>query len=618
MCGIAGFYSLKKKFTEADLQGITNAMQHRGPDAAGFFMNDEKTCGLGHRRLSIIDLSEAANQPMASHSDRYMMVFNGEVYNFREIKSALNIATRTTSDTEIIIEAFERKGPEFVHLLNGMFAIIIYDKKEESLYLFRDRLGVKPLYVFGEAGNFAFSSEINSLIQCGVVKSSCKLYTPAIATFLYAGYIPEPFTIYDNIQRLPAGSYALIRQGKMEIKSYWKPEEKITNSVQRNFKQAKEELKNLLISSVQYRMISDVPFGTFLSGGIDSSTVTAIAQSISSQPVNTFSIGFKEAKFDESKYARKVSEHLGTHHHEFTVTENDALQLIDRMMTAYGEPYADSSAIPTMLVSKLARQHVTMTLSGDGGDELFLGYGAYTWARRLNNQLVKMLRKPLAFSLGKMSNRLKRGAGVINYSNPERVKSHIFSQEQYFFSEEELGTILTPRYRAALLFNEKPTIAARKLSAQEEQALFDIQYYLKDDLLVKVDIASMQFSLEARTPFLDYRIVEFALNLSENLKKKGDVSKYLLKEVLYDYVPAVFFDRPKWGFSIPMIKWLKRELHYLIDQNLSTEVVSKCGIVNYEAVKELIKRFEAGEDYLYNRIWALILLHKWIVEHGYF
>jgi asparagine synthase (glutamine-hydrolysing) len=229
-----------------------------------------------------------------------------------------------------------------------------------------------------------------------------------------------------------------------------------------------------------------------------------------------------------------------------------------------------------------------------------------------------MLRKPLAFSLGKMSNRLKRGAGVINYSNPERVKSHIFSQEQYFFSEEELGTILTPRYRAALLFNEKPTIAARKLSAQEEQALFDIQYYLKDDLLVKVDIASMQFSLEARTPFLDYRIVEFALNLSENLKKKGDVSKYLLKEVLYDYVPAVFFDRPKWGFSIPMIKWLKRELHYLIDQNLSTEVVSKCGIVNYEAVKELIKRFEAGEDYLYNRIWALILLHKWIVEHGYF
>ena len=291
MCGIAGFYTLNNQFNEADLKSMTNAMEHRGPDAAGFFMSEDMSCGLGHRRLSIIDLSAASNQPMFSHSARYVTVFNGEIYNFREIAKQLNIKTRTTGDTEIILEAFEQKGPEFVNLLNGMFAIAIYDKLDKSLYLFRDRLGVKPIYYYLEEGkNFAFGSEIKSLMRSALIKRDLKVFKPAIYTFLYAGYIPEPFTIYDKIKRIPAGSYAVLKDGNLQISSYWKPEQKVSSHINTDFNSAKAELKSLLTSSVAYRMISDVPFGTFLSGGIDSSAVTAVAQSISAKPVKTFSI----------------------------------------------------------------------------------------------------------------------------------------------------------------------------------------------------------------------------------------------------------------------------------------------------------------------------------------
>lgn len=614
MCGITGYYSPSKKINEADLRQMTDCLSHRGPDAAGYFFDEAKTIGLGHRRLSIIDLSEAANQPFYSHSGRYVTVFNGEIYNFKEIAKQLNITQRTSSDTEIIIEAFEKKGVDFVHLLNGMFAIAIWDKHENKLYLFRDRLGVKPLYYYFNEGEFAFGSEIKALLKIDEVAKRAKPDNKTIYTFLYCGYVPEPFTAFKHIKRLPAGSYAVVGKNGINIKSYWKPEEKVTPQVETDFRSAKEELKNLLVSSVKYRMIADVPFGTFLSGGIDSSTVTAIAQSISSKPVKTFSIGFKEAKFNESKYAQKVSRHLGTEHHEFIVTETDALALIDKMLNAYDDLYSDSSGIPTMLVSKLARQHVTMTLSGDGGDELFLGYGSYEWARRLNNPLVKMLRKPGAALLSMLGGRYKRAAGVLNYKSEAHLKSHIFSQEEYCFNEYELDTLLKPELKTELLLDEN-LHTSRKLLPAEEQALFDIKYYLKDDLLTKVDIASMQYSLETRTPFLDYRVVEFALNLSEDLKKKGGTAKYLLKEVLYDYVPRQFFDRPKWGFSVPLGKWLLTDLHYLIEKYLSETTVTECNAVNYSEVKKLLQRFENGEEYLFKRIWILIILHHGLLKH---
>ncbi|MBL0310411.1 MAG: asparagine synthase (glutamine-hydrolyzing) [Bacteroidetes bacterium] len=615
MCGIAGFYSPSHQFSRQDLEKMTARLSHRGPDAEGFYINDEKTIGLGHRRLSVIDLSAAANQPLWSHDGRYAIAFNGEIYNYREIAEKLQIQTRTTSDTEVVIEAFSKVREELPRMMNGMFALAIYDAIHQQLLLFRDRMGVKPLYYFFDGKNLAFASEMKALLTNDYIKRNIRLNKKAVYTFLYAGYIPEPSTIYENIYRLPAGSYATVTSKGLEIKSYWKPEERIREGIKEDFDSAKIELKELLTSSVRYRMISDVPFGTFLSGGIDSSTVTAIAQSISSQPVKTFSIGFKEAKFNESEYARKVSKHLGTEHHEFMVTENDALEMIDRMLTVYDEPYADSSGIPTMLVSKLARKHVTMTLSGDGGDELFMGYGAYDWAKRLDNPLIKVLRKPISASLSLLGNRYKRVAKVFDYKNTEHKKSHIFSQEQYFFSEAELKNILHPDFRHELLFQEQFK-TRRQLSAAESQALFDLKYYLKDDLLVKVDIASMQFALEARTPFLDYRVVEFALNLSENLKKQNGISKYLLKEVLYDFVPKEIFDRPKWGFSVPLARWLKSDLKYLIDDYLNEDVIREINVVDADATKQLLKRFNQGEDFLYNRIWSLLLLHKWMKDNA--
>ncbi|MCW3127617.1 MAG: asnB [Bacteroidetes bacterium] len=611
MCGIAGFYSFSKAFAEADLKKMTDSMAHRGPDADGFYTDTESGAGLAHRRLSILDLSNAANQPMRSHDGRYYISFNGEVYNFKEIAQKLSIKCTTTSDTEVILEAFIKRGVDFVHLLNGMFAIAIFDAQDKVMYVFRDRVGVKPVVYYWQNQNFAFASEIKALLTLDEVAKNKTTDRESIYTFLYAGFIPEPHTIYKNISRLPAGSYAIIKNGEMEIKSYWKPEDKITAKKTTDFKTAKETLKWLLETSVKYRMISDVPFGVFLSGGIDSSTVAAIAQNISTDSIKTFSIGVKDDKMDESGFARSVSDYLKTEHYEFIVSEQDSLELVDRILTAYDEPYADSSAIPTMLVSKLARQHVTMALSGDGGDELFMGYGAYAWAERLNNPLIRMMRSPIRAILSRLNNTSKRASGIFDYSGEKSIKSHIFSQEQYFFSEKELHGLLNPGFIHPLIFDERLYNLNRRLSAKEEQALFDIKNYLKDDLLVKVDIASMQFSLEARTPFLDYNLVEFALNLDEKFKVQNGVSKYILKEVLYDYVPRTYFDRPKKGFSIPLAKWLRTDLKYLIDNFLSKESIEQAGFVHYDKVAELKLRFEKGEDYLFNRLWALVLLHKW-------
>ena len=612
MCGIAGFYSFGKKFSESDLKRMTNSIAHRGPDADGFYMDADCGVGLGHRRLSILDLSTAANQPMQSHDGRYFIIFNGEVYNYREIAEQLGIKCRTTSDTEVILEAFILKGTSFVELLNGMFAIVIYDSRDKVLYLFRDRLGVKPLLYYWKDGSLAFASEIKALLTLDEINKSKTTKKDSIYTFLNAGYIPEPYTIYDQISKLPAGSYAVIKDAKMDITSYWKPEDKITANLSTDFFTAKKKLNELLESSVRYRMISDVPFGIFLSGGIDSSTVAAIAQNISAESVKTFSIGVKDEKLNESEFARSVSEYLKTDHYEFMVTERESLELVDKILTSYDEPYADSSAIPTMMVSKLARQHVTMALTGDGGDELFMGYGAYIWADRLQkNKYMKTLRSPIGFALRMLNNKYKRASTLFDYADKQRMKSHIFSQEQYFFSEKELNNLLNDQYISPLQFNEDFFQVGRKLSAREEQALYDIKYYLRDDLLVKVDIASMQYSLEARTPFLDYRIVEFALNLDENLKVRNHTTKYLLKEVLYDYIPKYLFDRPKKGFSIPLARWLHRDLKFLVDKHLSKTSIESAGFVKYEKVRDIVKRFEKGEDYLFNRIWVLILLHKW-------
>ena len=498
-----------------------------------------------------------------------------------------------------------------MYKLNGMFAIAIYDTKEEILWLFRDRMGIKPIYYFMDDETFAFSSEMKSLLLLKKTKGNFHLDKTAVNQYLRLGYIPEPNSIYQEIKKFKAAHIGAVTKDGYSSECYWNIDKKISRQVLQQEDQAKAKLKSLLESSVAYRMISDVPFGTFLSGGIDSSLVTAVAQDISEKAVNTFSIGFKEASFNESEHAAKVAKHLGTNHHEFMVSYQDAIEHFENIITAYDEPFADSSSIPTMLVSKLAKQHVTMTLSGDGGDEQFLGYGFYTWAKRLKNPLIKSTKGAIRFTLSKSgNNRNKRAASMFHYNAGAHIPSHIFSVDQYYYSDLELDEVVKPEFKELLVF---PTFEHdRKLNVVEEQSLFDLKHYLKDDLLVKVDRASMRYSLETRVPLLDHRIVEFSMNLDEKLKIKNKESKYLLKQVLYDYLPKEYFDRPKWGFGIPIRLWLQNELKYLVDRYLDEAVLEKYGIFNVAKVKEIEKRYFAGEDYLFNKLWLIIILNQWL------
>lgn len=432
--------------------------------------------------------------------------------------------------------------------------------------------------------------------------------------FLHLGYIPQPITIYNEVEKFPSGSWAVFDGEHFKSEKFWIAKDKISEEIISDETEAKDELERLLTNSVSRRLMSDVPFGTFLSGGIDSSLITALAQEQTTERLKTFSIGFENKQHDESLYARKVAEHLETDHHEYTITEKDALELVEEIVPQYDEPYADSSAIPTMLVSKMARKEVTMTLSGDGGDELFMGYGAYTWANRLSNPMLKTFRKPIGFALSLGKNRQKRAATMFNYSNSNNVAGHIFSQEQYLFSHNEIDELLTDSTFSGFPYLAFENASNRKLSAAENQALFDLEYYLKDDLLTKVDRASMRYSLETRVPLLDHEVVEFALNLDERLKVNNGTSKYLLKQVLYKRVPKELFERPKWGFSIPLSKWLKTDLAYLIDETLNKAIIQEFNLVKWESVSKLISRYRGGEEYLYNRIWVLIILHLWFKQ----
>ncbi|KAA9327387.1 asparagine synthase (glutamine-hydrolyzing) [Adhaeribacter soli] len=613
MCGLAGFLTFSQQFSKDDLRKMSGCIAHRGPDSEGFFYNT--TCGLGHRRLSILDLSEAANQPFFSANGRYVMVYNGEVYNYQEIAAKLNVPLKTTSDTEVILEAFAKWGPQFVHELNGMFAIAIYDQEKDELFLFRDRMGIKPVFFYQDRTGFAFASELKALTKIKYLQGRLSLNKEAISQFLYVGYIARPNTIYNEIRKMDSGCYLVVNKQGMRSEVYWRLEDQVKPELITDFKTAKEQLKDLVLSSVKYRMISDVPFGTFLSGGIDSSVVTAAAQFNSAKPVKTFTIDFKEAKHSEARHAREVARYLGTEHYEFMVTQKEVVEWAGQIPDIYDEPYSDSSAIPTLLVSEMARRHVTMTLSGDGGDESFMGYSMYTWADRLENPFLKTFRRPIGTLLAKLGNRYERASFLFNYPDESKKRSNTFSQEQYMFTEAEIAHLLTPDFRQAPSIRELWDVKARKLSVMEQQAFFDLKQYLQDDLLVKIDRASMRHSLETRVPLLDYRIVSFALNLSPELKRHKGVSKYLLKEVLYDFVPQEYFNRPKWGFNIPLANWLKTDLRFLIEENLNEKVVKRFGIVKYEVVAELQKQFFGGRDFLFNRIWLLIILHKWLLQN---
>lgn len=591
---------------------MTDALQHRGPDAIGYF--SEKAISLGHTRLSIIDLSANANQPMLSHNQRYVIVFNGEVYNYNEIAKQLKIEQKTTSDTEVILEALAKNGTESINLFNGMYAIALYDRKDETLTLIRDRVGIKPLFYFWDGNHFAFASELKALLKLDIVKQNLKLNYKAVNDYLHVGFIPEPQTIYENIHKFPAGSYGILKENHFTIKKYWNISKHINAQTINNEKEAKEKLKELITDSVRYRLVSDVPFGVFLSGGIDSSLVAATAQHITGN-IKTFSIGFQESKYNEAPYAKAVADYINTKHTEYTVTYNEAITLINDIIAQYDEPFADSSSIPTMLVSKLAKNDVTVVLSGDGGDELFWGYGAYHWAKRLSNPLVKYFRYPIAACLIMGNSRHKRIAQMLRFDTHDFRPAHILSQEQYFFRTREINLLLHQDYKSSMSFY-KPKIEQRNINSKEEQSLFDFNHYLKDDLLVKVDRASMKYALEVRVPLLDYRIAELAFNLSPKLKHTNYCDKYLLKQVLYDYVPSSYFNRPKWGFALPLNYWLKNELSPYIEEYLNPEKIKKQNLLDAKQVEKILTKYKSGDDYLYGRIWNLLMLEMWLKKNN--
>ena len=620
MCGISGIYNAKGVNEELNNIFIP-VLNHRGPDASGVFYNGKMA--LYHNRLSILDLSEAANQPFFSANGRYVMVYNGEIYNYKELAAEVLKNTypgfnfRTTSDTEVIIEAFALWGPDFVKKLNGMFSFCIYDIKENVIFLYRDRLGIKPLFYSFDGARLVFSSELKSFIA--YKEHRLTINERALSLYLHQGFIPPPFTVYNEVKKVFPGQYLVLKEDKLSVNTYWSLKNKILPDHISDESTALKQLTYLVESSVDNHLVSDVPVGVFLSGGVDSSLITALAVKVSPLRINTFSIGFEENKFNESQYASKIAKYLNTNHHEYILSYKSALGLIDNLTEVYDEPFADSSAIPTMLVSHLARQKVKVTLSGDGGDELFMGYGAYRWAKRLQNPMLKRSRKMIHKMLSSASGKRKqRASNYFNYSGDTFLPSHILSQEQNLFSAEETRMLMRIAPHTEMMRNKIDIENLnRQLSPVEEQAFFDLHYYLPADLLTKVDRASMCYSLETRVPYLDHRIVEMAINLDQKLKLNKNTTKYLLKKILYQHLPQEFFNRPKQGFAIPLENWMSNELKEFVNDYLSEETIKKAGLIkNPHMVEKLKKQYYGGRTYLYNRLWSLALLHKWYLKNG--
>jgi asparagine synthase (glutamine-hydrolysing) len=615
MCGIAGFVS--RKFTEQQLRQMTDCLRRRGPDADGFLYDPSVGLGLGHRRLSIIDLSEAANQPMWSHNQRYGIIFNGEIYNYREVAKKYNITQQTSSDTEVILEAFDKVGVQCINDFNGMFAMAIWDTQDKKLYLFRDRFGVKPLVYYWNGKDLAFASQIKALLQLPIER---KINKRALQDYLFLEYIPGPATIFENIYKLPNGSYMVVQDGSMEIKKYYDFYEKVQARpvAAKNDQQVKEEFTDLLASSVKYRQISDVPIGAFLSGGTDSSLICALFQQQNEQPVNTFTIGFDVADFDESKEAAAVASVLKTNHAEFRLTDKDSLGIVEELADYYDEPFAAPSTIPSYLVCHEAKKLVTVAMSGDGGDELFMGYGYYDLYKKIKKIYrldAGIGRKLLATTFNTLSPKYQRGARLLKTPSSDML-IHLWSEEQYMFSEKEVSLLLKTEYNNSSVRDTWRKIDAMNLHDFEKISLFDIQQYLAHNLLYKMDSASMANSLEVRNPYLDYRLVEYSFNLPLEFKVRNGTQKYLMKEVLRDFIPDNLVFRRKWGFPAPVGNWLDKELAYLLDKWLDPSLLDRQGIFDKAEVKKYRDAFNAGKKFHYKRLWAIIVFQIWYHKYA--
>lgn len=622
------------------LEAMTEVIAHRGPDGAGTWIAPDGRVGLGHRRLSIIDLSPAGFQPMASASGRYTVSFNGEIYNFSSLRKELEGAGarfHSHSDTEVMLAAFDAWGVSLaLTRLTGMFALAVWDATEAALWIARDRLGIKPLYYSIQDGELTFASELRALV---VWKGKIPpVSAEGLTEYLRLGYVPGPISIFEGIQKLPPGCYALYRAGQLSTpQAYWKLAEVVRAGMDQpitDTTQALNTLEEKLRGAVASHMVSDVPLGAFLSGGIDSSTVVALMQIQSSPPIKTFSIGFQERGYDEAQHAAAVAKHLGTEHTELYVSDSDARSIIPQLPDIYDEPFADPSQIPTFLVSKLAREHVTVVLSGDGGDELFAGYNRYVFVARFWQRLQLMpqsLRRMAAHGLLSATpeawdiffkhatpflprnfvpalpgQKMHKIASILSSSSLLAVHSKLVAQ----WANPQ--TLLNPSWHHNGLMWWDQLSQYKGLSAPQQQMVWDAQTYLVDDILTKVDRASMRVGLEARVPLLDHNVVEFAWRIPMSMKLKDGSGKWLLKQLLYRHVPQSLVDRPKMGFSVPVDAWLRGALRewaetYLAEDRLMAEGFFDTRVVRQTWEQHLKAEIDAGGP-----IWTLLMFQIWL------
>lgn len=604
-------------------------MAHRGPDGDGVWVDAEAGLALAHRRLAIVDLSPTGAQPMASSCGRYIISYNGEVFNFVELRGELEAAGhrfRGTSDTEVMLEGFVRWGVEAtVKRLIGMFAFALWDRNERSLWLVRDRLGIKPLYYLINDSVLLFGSELKALRM--LPGWTPRIGTGALAQYLQRGYIPHPLSIYDSVRKLPPGHILELRTGTApRLSAYWSLRDVAIRGIaaartdQRTPDDAINQLDELLRDAVRRRMIADVPLGAFLSGGVDSSLVVALMQAESNRPVKTFSIGFHEGAFNEADHARAVATHLRTDHHDFVVEPRHALDLIPRLPHIYDEPFADSSQIPTYLVAEMTRRHVTVALSGDGGDELFAGYHRYGWGERLWRNISwapSIVRHATAALLGIAGGTVERANLNLLGLGRRIVQARMLLACN---NVEELYALLTHQWPDASRIMASPpastdfgpTQTLNGTAADTIAALqfYDMAEYLPEDILTKLDRATMATSLEGRVPLLDHRVVEMSWTLPTLLKHRDGNVKWILREVLARYVPRDITDRPKQGFEVPIGDWLRRELRDWAESLMMPAALEASGL-RIEPIRRIWHQHLAGSTNAASALWVILMYQDW-------
>ncbi|MHA4976586.1 asparagine synthase (glutamine-hydrolyzing) [Pseudomonas extremorientalis] len=627
MCGFSGFFAAAPLGDGANdiLAAMGNAIYSRGPDDAGTWSDVSLGIGLSHRRLAIVDLSVAGHQPMHSSSGRYVMAFNGEIYNHLSLRSLLTIEHGETwrghSDTETLLACFERWGVEkTLQATVGMFAIALWDMQERQLILARDRLGEKPLYWGWHNDVLLFGSELKALKVHPAF--SANIDRDALALYLRHNYVPAPYSIYQGIEKLPPGHYVAISLGQkrssVDLIPFWSfnaaVKAGLDNPLQSDSKTVVDTLETQLDRSIGMQMLADVPLGAFLSGGVDSSLIVALMQKQSPRPVKTFTIGFSEDGFNEAEHALAVSRHLQTEHNEIYIQAKDALSIIPDLPRIYCEPFADSSQIPTFLVSQMAREHVTVTLSGDAGDELFGGYNPYQFAPRLWSKVSKLpvgMRQVAASSLKKLplKTRAEKLVDILGCRNREDFYRQLVSHWK------------TPS-SAVISGNERPTLldTLDKWPAgtrfEEWMMAMDAQTYMVDDILVKVDRAAMANSLETRVPLLDHRVVELAWRIPLDMKIRGGVGKWALKEVLYRHVPRELIERPKKGFSIPIAAWLRGPLREWSEMLLNEKRLQQEGFFHPSVIRRVWEQHLNGRADHSSKLWGVLMFQAWLEEQG--